>query len=89
LEVDAKLTALSNMNVIDEKPTEGGKKLVKYAQTPIMSTYLVAFVVGELEYIETTFGKNIPIRIYTTLGKKEQARVSLEIGKKAMDYFNE
>lgn len=86
--VDEHLTALSNMNVVAEE-RQGGKKLVKFATTPIMSTYLIAFAVGEFEYIETTFGNNIPFRIYTTLGKKEQTRFSLEIGKKAIEYFNE
>lgn len=42
-------TALSNTNVISEEKREGGKKLVKFATTPIMSTYLIAFIVGELE----------------------------------------
>lgn len=47
------------MNVIDEKKLEGGKKLVKYATTPIMSTYLLAFAIGELEYIQVFFTRCI------------------------------
>lgn len=46
------MTALSNMNVVSETATGTGTKVVKYATTPPMSTYLVAFAVGELEYIE-------------------------------------
>jgi aminopeptidase 2 len=49
--VDENLTALSNMNVISEEKRDGVKKLVKFATTPIMSTYLMAFIVGELEAI--------------------------------------
>jgi aminopeptidase N len=52
LEVDEHLTALSNMNVVEEKSLENGKKLLTFARTPVMSTYLVAFAVGEFEYIE-------------------------------------
>lgn len=78
LEVDQKLTALSNMNIVEEKSTDGDKKLVKYATTPIMSTYLVAFIVGDFEYIETRYGKdNIPIRLYTLPGKTPQAHFRL------------
>lgn len=47
LNVDSNLTALSNMNVVDEKTIQvNGKalKAVKFAKTPIMSTYLVAMV---------------------------------------------
>ncbi|OBS76948.1 hypothetical protein A6R68_16600, partial [Neotoma lepida] len=40
--------ALSNMNVIDRKPYPDDENLVevKFARTPVMSTYLVAFVVA-------------------------------------------
>lgn len=81
--IDEKLTGLSNTNVISEEKRDG-KKLLKFATTPIMSTYLTGFVVGELEYIETTFG-NIPIRVYTTVGKKEQAHFSLQVSPVSND----
>ncbi|EFO13147.2 hypothetical protein LOAG_15383, partial [Loa loa] len=45
--VDEGLTALSNMNVISETKVDN-KKVVKFATTPLMSTYLVAFAVGQL-----------------------------------------
>lgn len=50
--MDDDLTALSNMNIISEKKLNNEKKLIKYATTPIMSTYLVAFAVGKFEYIQ-------------------------------------
>lgn len=53
LVVPQQLTALSNMNEISTTPLEGGLKRVKFAKTPIMSTYLLAFVVGDLSYIES------------------------------------
>ena len=65
LEVDEQLTALSNMNVTEEKVIGNGKKLVTFARTPLMSTYLVAFAVGEFEYIEVDFWlyvKGVPSR---------------------------
>lgn len=55
LEVPEHLTALSNMNIIAETPTGNGTKEVRYATTPTMSTYLVAFAVGELEYTEVSW----------------------------------
>jgi aminopeptidase N len=54
MEIDRSLTALSNMNVIGEEVV-GEKKLVKFATTPKMSTYLVAFAVGEFDYLEVVF----------------------------------
>jgi aminopeptidase N len=46
--------ALSNMPEVEENPTpnESGWKTVKFARTPMMSTYLCAFIVGDFEYLE-------------------------------------
>lgn len=38
-------------NIIEETAKDG-LKTIKYATTPLMSSYLVAFAVGEFEYIE-------------------------------------
>uniref|UniRef100_F1KUM7 Aminopeptidase n=1 Tax=Ascaris suum TaxID=6253 RepID=F1KUM7_ASCSU len=86
--VDSNLTALSNMNAISETTTNG-KKTVKYATTPLMSTYLVAFAVGDLEYIEDQTKSGCRMRLYTVPGKKEQGRFALELGTKAIDWYNE
>lgn len=53
LEVAAGLTALSNMPEasVEERPGTG-TQVVRFTQTPLMSTYLVAWAIGDLEYIE-------------------------------------
>jgi aminopeptidase N len=53
--VDAGLTALSNMPVISEEEEPAASKKVvvfRFAETPLMSTYLVAFAVGQFDYVE-------------------------------------
>ena len=45
------LVALSNMPVAEEK-VDGNLKTVCYQESPIMSTYLVAAVVGLFDYVE-------------------------------------
>lgn len=45
------LIALSNMPVIEEK-LNGNLKTVSYQESPIMSTYLVAVVIGLFDYVE-------------------------------------
>ena len=37
-----------------------------------MSTYLVAFIVGEFDFVEAQSSDGVKIRVYTPLGKKEQ-----------------
>lgn len=51
LDVPTELVALSNMPVIEEK-VNGQLKTVSYQESPIMSTYLVAMVVGLFDYVE-------------------------------------
>ena len=46
-------TAISNTLPISIKEHSAGYKIVSFAPTPIMSTYLLAFIIGEFEYIES------------------------------------
>src|SRR6185295_9431441 len=48
LVIDPSLTAVSNSAVLSDR-LDGGKKIVRFADTMKMSTYLVAFVVGRME----------------------------------------
>ncbi|KAG0299845.1 Aminopeptidase 2 mitochondrial [Dissophora globulifera] len=67
-------------------------KEVKFATTPVMSTYLVAFIVGKFEYIETVT-KNLPTpitcRVYVLPGKTEEAEFALSVTPLALEYFTE
>jgi aminopeptidase 2 len=84
LMVDQELTALSNMDILSETECGNGKKKVVFNKTPPMSTYLVAFVVGELNYIESNDFR-IPVRIYATPDRDiKQAAFSLDVGARAM-----
>ncbi|KAL2017417.1 hypothetical protein VTK56DRAFT_2219 [Thermocarpiscus australiensis] len=94
IEIPDDQVALSNMPVKDTKPVDGGKKLVSFERTPVMSTYLLAWAVGDFEYIEAFTdrlynGKKLPVRVYTTRGLKEQGRWALEHAPKIIDYFSE
>ncbi|CAO3600034.1 unnamed protein product [Absidia cylindrospora] len=96
LVVPSDLTALSNMNVIGEEKLKDDEewKQVKYATTPLMSTYLLAFVIGTFEYIEAfTSGKHngnpIQTRVYTLPGSSEQGRLSLNVAVEALEFFAE
>ena len=72
---------LFSQNVIDEEscPEDEKLRVVTFARTPIMSTYLLAFVVGEFDYVEDQTEDGIQVRVYTPLGKAEQGRFALEV----------
>ncbi len=80
---DKDKTVLSNMPLIDSVPVEGSSSLYRFRfeRTPIMSTYLVAFVVGEYDYVEERDRNGVLIRCYTPLGKSEQGRFALDVSQ--------
>lgn len=85
---DKKLTYLSNMDVKNEETIDDTKKRVHFNTTPAMSTYLVAFIVGDLKYIESDYKfRDIPVRVYTTPGFETDGRYSCEIAAKALEYY--
>ena len=86
---DKSHTCLSNMDVSSEKILESGKKAVTFQKTPPMSTYLVAFIVGDLNYIETKEFR-IPIRVYATPDKDiEHGRFSLDLAAKTLAFYED
>lgn len=94
LNVPKPLIALSNTPVASSTECiwDNTLKTVRFRSTPVMSSYLVAWYVGELEYVETTCkqplsGKETTVRTYTTPGKKEQAEYANEYAAKVLEYF--
>ncbi|RLL93184.1 hypothetical protein CFD26_101786 [Aspergillus turcosus] len=85
---DKSMTCLSNMDVASETDVQGGaKKAVKFNTTPLMSTYLVAFIVGHLKYIETKDFR-VPIRVYATPDQDiEHGRFSLDLAARTLAFY--
>lgn len=86
--VPKNLQVLSNMPLWGTSDL-GSDKLVVFEKTPPMSTYLLAFAVGELESIETATVRGLPIRVWTTPGKVEQGRFALDVAKRSIEFFEE
>lgn len=89
LSVPQNKTALSNMPVISDTIEENGDRLLKFQKTPIMSTYLVAVVVGDFDYVEDKDSDGVLIRVYTPIGKSEQGKFALEVAKCALPYYKD
>ncbi|CAF4602604.1 unnamed protein product [Rotaria sp. Silwood1] len=85
------LQAISNMPIISENeyPDDHEWKITKFDRTPIMSTYLVAYVVGEYDYVETEDSNGVSIRVYTPVGKKEHGNFALDIASKILPFYAE
>ncbi|KAL8843539.1 MAG: hypothetical protein Q9170_000043 [Blastenia crenularia] len=85
-------TCLSNMDQVSETEIEsrisgGKKKAATFRKTPLMSTYLLAFIVGELKCVETNDFR-VPVRVFATPDKNiEHGRFSLELAAKTLDFY--
>lgn len=58
---------------------EGGLKRVTFARTPVMSTYLLAFIVGEFDYVEAKDSNGVLVRVYTPTGKADHGQYALDV----------
>ena len=82
-------TAISNTLPTEIREHSAGFNIVKFAPTPQMSTYLLAFIIGEFEFIEGKTKDNVRVRVFTTKGKKHQAIFALDVAIKSLEFYNE
>jgi aminopeptidase N len=88
LTVDVGDTVISNTNIVsDKKGPVAGKHTLVFATTPKMSTYLVAFLVGDFK---CTAGKSdgVPIRACSTPDKVELTRFAVESAQYVLHYYD-
>jgi len=89
LVVHNKHTAISNTLPINISEHNSEYKIISFAPTPRMSTYLLAFIVGKFEYIEGKTKNGVQIRVFTTNNKKHQSQFALDVAIKSLDFFDE
>ncbi len=84
-------TAVSNGPVEREEPVPGGR-VVRFAETPPLSTYLLALAVGRLEASAPRHLGPVPIRVWHVPGKGQLTAFALEAAAEALarlqDYFD-
>lgn len=81
-------TVISNTNVISDTPGPiAGEHTVRFATTPKMSTYLVAFLVGDFQ---CTSGESdgVPIRSCATPDKVELTKYSVQAAEFVLHYYD-
>jgi puromycin-sensitive aminopeptidase len=88
LTVDRDVDAFSNSPIADVRRV-GDKNVVRFSPTMKMSTYLVAFIVGQLETTETVDVDGVPLRVVFTPGKRKLADFALAIGAFSLRFFSE
>jgi puromycin-sensitive aminopeptidase len=84
--VDDALMAVSNAGLTCDEVVDGQRR-VTFAETIIMSTYLVAFIVGPLEATEPVDVDGTPLRILCPPGKLHLTPFGLEVAEYSLRYL--
>jgi aminopeptidase N/puromycin-sensitive aminopeptidase len=88
LVIDAGDTAISNGAILSDTPGPAvGKHTLKFTTTPKMSTYLVAFLVGDFQ-CTTGESDGVAIRSCSTPDKVSLTPYSVDVAKYVLHYFN-
>ncbi len=82
------LMAVSNAAEVSRETLDTGKVKVDFAETMKMSTYLVAFIVGELEATEPVDVDGTPLRIIAPPGNMHLTPFALDVGAHSLRYFS-
>ncbi len=88
LTIPSELAAYSNSPVDSDTNLGNGQRTVSYRPTMVMSTYLVAFVVGPFEETPALDVDGVPLRIVYPIGKGHLTDVALEAGAFALRFFS-
>ena len=84
---DEKYLRVSNEKVLEENRLDNGRIETTFVDSMKMSTYLVAFVIGELEVTEIGSVGNTQIRIIHRPGFSHQTNFAGVAGMKILEFF--
>jgi aminopeptidase N len=82
-------TVLSNTPVAKQVDLHDGMHVTSFEKTPHMSTYLLAFVYGELSYKEAETKDGVTIRTYATAENVEHTKFALDVAVKCLEFYND
>ena len=86
--LEKSLTALSNTPIQSER-VEQGNKVVTFYDTMAMSTYLVAYIIGDLEGTPATMVGDTPVRIWAVPGKQHLTPFGHDIAVFSLKFFED
>ncbi|XP_013400083.2 putative aminopeptidase-2 [Lingula anatina] len=81
------MKSLSNMPIRSSTTESGGWVADHYHPTLKMSTYLLAFIICDFDYVENTTSRNTIVRVWARPEAKDQAYYALDAGVRILEYF--
>jgi aminopeptidase N len=81
-------TVISNTPVKAQKE-EDNRQVTTFETTPRMSTYLLAFVFGELDFKEAITKDGVKVRVYATPDHVAHTAFALDVAVKCLEFYNQ
>lgn len=81
-------TVLANTPVLSQKAANN-KQTTRFETTPRMSTYLLAFVYGELVYKEARTKGGVIVRTYATPDNVAFTEFALDVAVRCLEFYND
>ncbi|XP_013400213.1 thyrotropin-releasing hormone-degrading ectoenzyme [Lingula anatina] len=81
--------SISNMEIARSETRGDGWVADVYYQTPVMSTYLLVFIVGNFKHRAKMTSNGILLRVWARPGKIHLANYSLDLGEKMLNFFEQ
>jgi puromycin-sensitive aminopeptidase len=83
-------TAISNAPLLAEAvDAKTKRKIVRFDETPKMSTYLVALVVGRFVPTNAITSEGVPIRVWCIPGKEKLTKFSQALAGRLLEYYTQ
>src|SRR6266850_8273883 len=93
LQIPAGAAAISNGRIDKDEPGEGGWRTAAFTETPPLSSYLVAFCVGDLAASDPVTVRGVPIRTWALPPKRHLTGFAQECAAAVLplleDYFGQ
>ena len=87
LDAPAGMLAISNSSEIGTEDLGHGRRRVHFADTIVMSTYLVCFIVGPLEATEPVDVDGVALRVVHVPGKADLTGPAIDVARHALGFY--
>jgi aminopeptidase N len=64
-------------------------KKVVFDTSPKMSTYLLAWAIGEFDFVQGTTKSGVSIRVITPPGRGMQGKFALDVGIRSLEFYDD
>ncbi|HEY8923183.1 MAG TPA: M1 family metallopeptidase, partial [Polyangia bacterium] len=90
-DVPAGVPVISNGRIVEEVAGDAGTRRIRFAPTPVLSSYLIALAIGDLVPSEPVEARGVPIRTWSVPAKRSLTAFAQEAAAavlpKLEDYF--